>query len=151
MVALEYGVVFVVATFHFSVLGFCTSVRIGCHRPSLSMAARPSVDVEEWQDPRLSADIENGRLAIHGSMDGQDPLLALNRSDFSSTTPKRARPGTRPTLVPSRNSERADVACISPKRRRAEGALGYSHSQPLSTLCHIRTISGIHHQHLMKR
>ena len=29
-----YGVVFVVATFHFSVLGFCTSVRIGC-RPLL--------------------------------------------------------------------------------------------------------------------
>ena len=61
--------VFAVATFHFSVLGFCTSVRIGCHRPSLFMAARPSVDVEEWQDPRLSADIKKwqaGYLWIHG-------------------------------------------------------------------------------------
>ena len=43
-----YGVVFVVATFHFSVLGFCTSVRMG-HRQRLRAAAafRPG-ETQEW-------------------------------------------------------------------------------------------------------
>ena len=56
-----------------------------------------------------------------------------------------------PTLVSARNSKREGVARSSRKRRRTEGALGDSHSQPFSTLYLIRLISGVQRRHLISR
>ena len=71
-------------------------------------------------------------LSLLALLPGARPQLNLFQPLLVILLPMRTRPGIPPTLVPSRNPRGAGVTRSSRKRRRTEGAFGYSHSQPLS-------------------